>query len=137
MNENVKKLFEMLGVSPNESFSINDDEYYYMFDTHLNLYRSDENKIDSSSYTSIRYDIYNFLSGEHKIIKLPKKKKLRDLTEVEYRKYFRKCNVNGCPQCLFYALQCNPDYDNCWFHNKEILNDKFLNQEIEVPENDA
>lgn len=62
-----------------------------------------------------------------------RKKKLRDLTMEEYKKWLNKiCSSDlDCKDCIFYNVMCSMD-NNCWIHNKDLYSDKFLDQEIEV-----
>ena len=137
MNEKVKKVFELLGVEPNEEFEVvlNDNNkfpYKLKFDENLqgycfrNEWRFDE--------CLLRF----LLSGTYQIIKLskePKKKKLRDLTEEEYKKWKRQnCGNLSCEDCVFIKAKCNTNSIGCWVNHKDIYSDKFLNQEIEVLE---
>ena len=61
------------------------------------------------------------------------KKKLRDLTEEEYKKYIDTyCGGNSCSKCIFGIVTCSY-YNTCnWIKNKDLFSDKFLNQEIEL-----
>lgn len=66
--------------------------------------------------------------------KIPKKKKLRDLTLEEWDKWQRK-NCGNCNKCAFNKVNCNISYEKrSWVNNKDIYSDKFLDQEIEVEE---
>ena len=61
------------------------------------------------------------------------KKKLRDITKKEYEKWREKeCKTNKilCGNCPFNIVHC--DTIRPWYNNKEILSDKFLNQEIDI-----
>lgn len=133
MNENVRKVFNMLGVEPNEKFKI--EGYYdgtFYFDQQLILH----NKYDYQT----GFGLQSFINGNFKIIKLPKEpktKKLRDLTGEEFEKWKdKKCRVstpekcNGCP---FENVICNLG-NGCWLNHKDLYSDKFLDQEIEVEE---
>lgn len=63
------------------------------------------------------------------------KKKIKDITIEEYKKWEEndttrcECCCDGCPLRL---VVCDDDNNACWIYNKEMLSDKFLNQEIEV-----
>lgn len=132
MNENVKKVFEILGVEPDEEFKIKSNNDY-IFDGH---YKFDENLIvrynDNRSST---IGLADLLNGNYKIIKLPKKKKLRDLTKKEYKKWYKNnCDVGECSECPFVTVNCSADSKYCWINHKDLYSNKFLNQEIEVPE---
>lgn len=59
------------------------------------------------------------------------KKKLRDLTLREFIDW-KKENCKNCKNCIFRDIECNGYSNNCWINNKEIVNEDFLNQEIEI-----
>ena len=140
MTENAKKIFEILGVEPNEEFEVvlNDNNkfpYKLKFDENLqgycfrNEWRFDE--------CLLRF----LLSGTYQIIKLPKeskkiKKKLRDITEEEWNKWKDKnCSSGNCNKCFFDKVNCFGTYSNrSWFYNKDLFSNRFLDQEIEVVE---
>ena len=135
MTDNARKIFDILGVEPNERFKIKrGDKIFkeiYYFDERI--YIHSEN--DDSTYIPM---LNNILNGEYKIIKLTKKKKkLRDLTPEEYEKWSQKncygrCN---CDKCIFNKVKCNgSSLNRSWVDNKDLYSDKFLDQEIEVEE---
>lgn len=66
------------------------------------------------------------------------KKKLRDLTEDEYRKYVEThCDGNSCSdECIFGTVTCSYHNKHNWIKNKDLFSDKFLNQEIEIEVSD-
>lgn len=67
MTENVRKIFDMLGVEPNERFKIDDHKYCF-------IYYIDENLIvrtDKTNFPSI-CNMLDILTGNVKIIKIPK-----------------------------------------------------------------
>ena len=124
----------MLGVEPNEKFKVKDtegisEETYYL----------DENLLVYGEVVGVIH--LNFLNkalnGTYNIIKLPKepkKKKLRDLTEEEYKKWINKnCNNITCDSCNFNNVACNRGIRS-WIHHKDLYSDKFLDQELEVEE---
>lgn len=124
MNENVRKIFSMLGVEPNEKFKI--ERYYdgtFYFDQQLILH----NKYDYQADFSLQ----SFINGTNKIIKLPKKKKLRDLTKEEFNNFCEK-NYRDCSHCPFHNVHCIIFDKKCWIYHKDLYSDKFLDQEIEV-----
>ena len=128
MNDNVRKVFDMLGVEPYEKFKIegNGDTIYHI-DEELYVYRDNEILCSDKSLS-------NLLNGYFKIIKLQKenKKKLRDWTPEEWDKWREKnCNYR-CGKCLFSMVVCN-DRD-CWVNHKDFYSDKFLDREVEVEE---
>ena len=132
MTDNVKKVFELLGVEPNEEFEVmlkdrSDITYKFKFDEDLQGYCfRDKWRLEGDLLRIL-------LSGTYEIIKLPKKKKLRDLTPEEWEKWKEKnckCRDYACGKCIFDKVGCSK-YD-CWVDNKDLYSDKFLNREIEV-----
>lgn len=58
--------------------------------------------------------------------------KLKDITEEQYNKWKEeKCKSTLCKNCIFNMANCSKSYRS-WVRNKEIYSDKFLNQEIEI-----
>lgn len=141
MNENVKKVFEMLGVKPNEKFKIRvgnkvNDELYFLDDT-LTIFSI--GKVVGLNGDDIGYEAKQgmlrlLLSGKNEIVKLPKKKKLRDWTIDDFKKW-EDVNCKGaCDDCLFTIVHCNDNAKRFWMNHKGLFSDKFLDQEVEVPE---
>ena len=66
------------------------------------------------------------------------KKKVRDLTEEEYKKYIvTHCGGNSCSdECIFGIVICSYRNNRNWIKNKDLFSDKFLNQEIEIEVSD-
>lgn len=131
MNDNVKKIFEMLGVKPNEKFNVMSkgkvDSEVLHIDTRLRVLTETSNIVAEA----LRY----LLTGEWQIVKLPKKKKLRDLTEEDLKKWTKaNCCKTVCSDCLFCNVYCGAFKDRSWIKHKELYSNKFLDQEIEVPE---
>ena len=130
MNENARKVFDLLGVEPNERFKVDG----LVGGNHI--FTIDENLIISDDSETIHiYLLTSLLTGDCKIIKLPKesKKKLRDLTPEEYKKWLEKnCKNNICDKCIFNNVVCNAECG--WINHKYLYSDAFLNQEIEVEE---
>lgn len=132
MNENVRKVFEILGVEPNEKFkvdNVNLKNHIYFIDERLCVFDEKLNDLDVF--------LKDLLNGTYKIIKLRKKKKLRDLTEEDWNNWKEKnCYYNGyynCDECSFCHVNCSSsEKENSWIHHKDLYSDKFLNQEIEV-----
>ena len=133
MTDNIRKIFDMLGVEPNEKFKLKrgDEtlEATYYFDEKLDIYSESHGLI----YTTI---LNKLLNGIYEIVKLPKKKKkLRDLTVEEYEKCLAKYCKNGhieCKGCIFNGTACSITFG--WINHKDLYSDKFLDQEIEVEE---
>ena len=132
MTENVRKIFDMLGVEPNEKFKIaehNDGKFYIADDLSI---------IDDKGAERPTNMLRALLNGRITIIKLPKeskKKKLRDLTEEEYEKWIAKYCDNGiisCRDCVFKYVNCDKHFS--WVNYKDLYSDKFLDQEIEAEE---
>ena len=64
-----------------------------------------------------------------------KKIKLKDLTLEQYENWKDKNCLNmKCKDCNFYKVSCDEQRDDCWIKNKDLYNEKFLNQEIEIEE---
>ena len=81
MTDIARKVFDLLGVEPNERFKVDG----LLGGNHI--FTIDENLIISDDSETIHiYLLTSLLTGDCKIIKLPKKKKLRDLTEQEWDK---------------------------------------------------
>lgn len=61
-------------------------------------------------------------------------KKLRDVTYEEYSNWYkcRTCIVRMCSNCPFKDVDCAPHSCKCWVTHKDLYNDKFLDQTIEV-----
>lgn len=130
MNDNVRKVFDMLGVKPYEKFKIEGNgDTIYRIDEELFIYRDNE---------ILRSDkgLNNLINGYFKIIKLPKenKKKLRDLTPKEWDKWIDKeCQLTICDNCPFRNVPCTRSINKqSWINHKDIYSDEFLDQEIEV-----
>ena len=138
MTDNVRKIFDLLGVEPNEIFKIEDRNGFWKIDEELNLYYR-QGHYDNGDYAYNSFNkslIIDLIKKTEHIIKLPKepkKKKLRDLTVEEYKKWFDKnCSSDlDCKDCIFNNVMCPMD-NQCWVNNKELYSDSFLNQEIEV-----
>lgn len=137
LNDNVKKVFEILGVEPGEAFKIQDafnksDGNKYYFARNLDTYRIKNDGI-KEFYSEL--EVLRIIKGIHTIIKFPKKKKLRDLTLEEYKKWEGTyCPKIACENCPFYTLSCNSLSDCCWVSHKDLFSDKFLDQEVEIPQ---
>lgn len=136
MNDNVRKIFEMLGVEPNEKFKIKgrDNDLYCLTEGLLGYVFDKKRK---SHESIIEWLLRYLLINPETIIKLPKeskKKKLRDITLEEYKKWLNKnCKNTSCDSCNFNNVACNMGIRS-WVNNKDIYSDKFLDQEIEVEE---
>lgn len=59
--------------------------------------------------------------------------KLRDMTIEDMKVFDEKvCSETPCSECIFNRVSCGDD--NCWVRHKELYSDEFLNQEIEIPQ---
>lgn len=129
MNENVKKVFDMLGVKPNEKFIIITEKKFsevLHIDTKLRVLTNTPNIVAEA--------LRCLLTGEWQIVKLPKKKKLRDWTIDDLKKW-TNVNCKGvCDDCPFTNVHCNDNAKRFWMNHKDLFSDKFLDQEVEVPE---
>lgn len=134
MNDNAKKIFEMLGIEPNQEFKIKDsgDDYWhhrYFFDEDLTLKFLDNS---SKEWLFASSDTFmGLVKGTYTIVKFPKKKKLRDITIEEYTTWKTK-NCSKCKNCIFKNVNCSEYSAGCWINNKDLYSDKFLDQEVEV-----
>ena len=133
MTENVRKIFDMLGVEPNEEFKLESDTtntiYYITEDLKfIGVNESGKFNYDDCFKLLLTNEIGNIV----KLPKEPKKKKLRDLTMEEYKKWKKKnCKSNICDKCIFNNVVCS-DADCSWVKHKYLYSDAFLNKEIEV-----
>lgn len=134
MTENVRKVFDILGIEPNERFNVDivgvgiEEEFYYIDENLIVWFETQENRDRSN------YNLCNFLRGNIKIIKQPKKKHVGDLI----------CEELECRNCPLYSINCDigDSYSNLYkilefhykqFKDKEIydLFKKQLDKEIE------
>ena len=74
------------------------------------------------------------LIGKYSYEIIKKKKKLRDITEEEFKNWMNKnCFLGGdCNKCIFSNVYCSTERN--WTCHKDLYSDEFLNQEIEVGE---
>ena len=72
-------------------------------------------------------------NDDWEIVKETKKVKLRDLTPEQFEKWgIENCEKYNCSKdCPFRILECS---DTFWMSCKDMLSDKFLDQEIEIKE---
>ena len=85
--------------------------------------------------------VKGFKADDWEIVKEKKKVKLRDLTEEQFKKYCKnftgKCNYGtNCDKCVFHNVSCTSWYDDCWIKHKDLYSDKFLDQEVEINDDD-
>ena len=90
---------------------------------------------DGKSFTLGKDDL---LYSDWEIFREKKKVKLRDLTAEQYKKWkddncWVLAQIEWCVGCPFESVRCRPD-ENPRYLNKDIFNDKFLDQEVEIEE---
>lgn len=134
MNDIVRKIFDMLGVEPYEEFGLKnkcgDISFFYKIDENLNIFFK-----CSSSWERSYINLVKFFTGKYEIVKLSNKKKLRDLTKEEYKKWYRiNCGTGSCANCPFVTANCSAGSKHCWVTRKDLYSDKFLDQKVEIPE---
>lgn len=142
MNDNVRKVFNMLGLEPGEEFKVEDSNSFWKINENLNLYYR-QGHYNNGDYAYNGFDnslIIYLIKNPKLILKLPKeprKKKLRDLTEEEWNKW-RDVDCyerDSCVGCIFRNVPCaKSNNEKSWFNNKDLYSDKFLDQEVEVEE---
>lgn len=89
---------------------------------------------DSETNKGYNFNLIDFITDSWEIVKEPKKVKLKDLTEKQFKKWLNdNCCVSVvCDNCPFCKVNCNLYSKDIWVKNKEFYSDKFLNQEIEL-----
>lgn len=95
----------------------------------------DDSLVDDYRCNVVIY-AYDLKADDWEIVKEKKKVKLRDLTGEQYCKRLKNHNCSSCEDCLFKIVECGYANQRCWFDNKDFYSDKFLDQEIEVEEDD-
>ena len=120
----------MLGVEPDEKFIIITKKKFsevLHIDTKLRVLTNTPNIVAEA--------LRCLLTGEWQIVKLPKKKKLRDWTIDDLKKWTNvNCRELTCDGCLFRNVFCSTYGIRVWIKHKDLYSDKFLDQEVEVPE---
>ena len=114
---------------------------------HFDVYDNNDNLVFENCYINDKgYVCYgeddrelwattmSLLTGEYSYKITSKKKKLRDITEEEFKNWMNKnCFLGSdCNKCIFNNVYCSAERN--WINHKDIFSDKFLNQEIEVEE---
>lgn len=73
------------------------------------------------------------LDDDWEIVREPKKVKLKDLTEEQYKTWIKNhCDFEYCNECPFKKIYCVSTNEISWIKNKDLYSDKFLDQEIEI-----
>lgn len=70
------------------------------------------------------------------IVEEKKKVKLRDLTKEQFDRRIEKYCDGNCENCVYEKVICDSSLKSSWIRNKDLYSDKFLDQEIEVEEDD-
>lgn len=96
------------------------------------------NEIIDDFNRRLAISVEGFKANDWEIVK--KKVKLRDLTEEQYDEW-SKVNCEGaseknCKRCPFSKVACASYVEECWLHNKDLYSDKFLDQEVEINNDD-
>ena len=97
--------------------------------------------VDENDY-AIPFCIDDFSADDWEIVEEKKKVKLRDLTQEQFKKWIKDdcCRRNGdekksdCFGCIYHNVVCNLDLLMCWAEYKDMFDDKFLDQEVEIDE---
>ena len=110
MNEKVRKVFDLLGVEPNEEFKIKDLDGTYMID---DKFRVRQNEIVFSGYT-VKTCIADFLDGTFEIIKLPQLTEA-DKNAVRYLRDGGMKYVVRDDDGFLYGFKTKPyKIESCW-----------------------
>lgn len=130
---NINTIFKMLNVEPNKKFGIKYGNIFlgnYYINEKLSVYQEKDGvrSLDSTS------TLIGLINGEYEIIKTSKA--IRDLTEEEFEKWKNKmCSkYDSCKGCPFSTAMCNFSHDGYWFNHKDLFSNKFLNQYVEIEE---
>ena len=138
MTDNARDFFDKLGLEPDEKFklttvkkslfSLSEDLKGYVFTE-----SGEGHKLVTDGWLLRELLVY----PEHivKLQKLPKKKKLRNFTPEDYKRWrCTNCSraILSCEECIFDCVNCDNNSKKCWVNNKDLYSDKFLDQEIEV-----
>lgn len=110
-------------------------EFEYLFKS------KNENELRTEDYKHINLSWEDFFRDDWEIVEEPKKIKLRDLTKEQFKKYCQSITKapnygKGCSTCPFHNVSCTDWYEECWIYHKDLYSDKFLDQEIEINDDD-
>ena len=124
------KSFEEIGLI-NKRFNVYDIDNKLLF---ANCYINENGYVCTGS-NELWSITMGLLTGLYYYEIILNKKKLRDWTLEDYKKWSEKhCILScDCNKCIFNNVYCNIDSRN-WIDHKDLYSDKFLNQEIEVEE---
>ena len=138
MIDNIRDFFDRLGLEPDEKFKLTTvKKSLFSLSADLNGYVFTENGEGCKLVTDWWLLRELLVYPEHiiKLQKLPKRKKLRDFTPEDYKRW--RCTncaraILSCEECVFDCVNCNNNSKKCWVNNKDLYSDKFLDQELEV-----
>ena len=84
-------------------------------------------------YGKFPFTLGDLIADDWEIVKEKKKVKLRDLTPQQFNKWRDEIceKYDCCKDCPFRCIDCNKTF---WMSCKEMYSDKFLDQEIEIEE---
>lgn len=109
-----------------------DSEYDIMkiLNPHNNIFKEESCNLAVWSVKKLgKYVVWTWEREEKKKIKL------KDLTPEQYKKWCKdNCSDTKCTSCIFYKVSCGDWREDCWITNKDVYNEKFLNQELEIEE---
>ena len=109
-----------------------DSEYDIMkiLNPHNNIFKEESCNLAVWSVKKLgKYVVWTWERKEKKKIKL------KDLTPEQYKKWCKdNCSDTKCTSCIFYKVSCGDWRESCWIKNKDVYNEKFLNQELEIEE---
>lgn len=91
----------------------------------------------------VAISVEGFKADDWEIFKEKKKVKFRDLTKEQFKKYcesITKAPHYGkgciCSACPFQNVSCTDWREEGWIYHKDLYSDKFLDQEIEINDDD-
>lgn len=99
------------------------------------------NEITDSFNRRLAISVEGFKADDWEIVKEKKKVKFRDLTKEQFKKYcesITKAPGKGhiCSTCPFHNVSCTDWHEEGWIYHKDLYSDKFLDQEIEINDDD-
>ena len=130
-----------------ENYFLKNFEEMNLINRRFNVYDNADNLMFENCYINkngyVCYDeddrelwaiTMELLTGVYSYEIISNKKKLRDITEEEFKNWMNKNCFLGkdCNKCIFNNVYCSTERN--WVNHKDLYSDKFLNQEIEVEE---
>lgn len=103
MTENARKVFDMLGVEPNEEFEMLLDTCKFSFKCKIDA-KLQGYYFDGEDWIFFGELLKDLLNGANTIVKLPKAKYFGDL----------QCEDVDCKDCPLYAIHCFPQTDTLY-----------------------